>query len=511
MKFTVEVISKKNKTRVGVEKDANLLSVLQANDFNIYAPCAGNGTCSKCRVQVIDFGSVLSCQHSVQEDITVIIPDKLEMEVLVSQYSHTLTVPFIPDQTAMMSSYPLGLAIDIGTTTIAFYQVNLITGVLQGIKSAVNHQATFGADVISRIFYCTENEGGIKLLQRTIIAQINEYMQIFAEENSVDPGFFTKIMIAGNNTMLHMISGIDPKSLALAPFTPVFTKHQMLNALDLGLASHPDAEVHLLPSVSAYVGSDIVAGIASLANEGDKPYLFIDIGTNGEMALVSKEKIWCCATAAGPAFEGANISCGSGAIPGAISTFSETGFTTIGYAKPASICGSGLIDIVSFLLDQSKISEDGLLEEDFIVSAAGENALAENISITQKDIREVQLAKGAIAAGISILMQRSELEYSDITHLYVAGGFGNYMNMDSAFNIGLLPEEMKGKTELIGNAAGTGALLALKSKSFLERIELIRQKTEYIELSYDKDFPLEFALKMYFTPPKLTSSQRSGK
>ena len=155
MKCSVEVISKHSKTTVEVEKDTNLLSVLQSNGFNIYAPCAGNGTCSKCRVQVMDSGSALSCQHKVQQDMTVVIPDQLEMQVLVSQYNHTITVPFLPDQTAKMSSYPLGMAIDIGTTTIAFYQVNLVTGVLQGIKSAVNHQVTFGADVISRILYCT--------------------------------------------------------------------------------------------------------------------------------------------------------------------------------------------------------------------------------------------------------------------------------------------------------------------------------------------------------------------
>ena len=195
MKCKLEVISKKSIREVEVEENTDLLSVLQTNDYNIYAPCAGNGTCSKCKVQVKDLGSVLSCQYNVKEDITVIIPDKLEMEILVSQYSHTLTIPFIPDHTAMMSSFPLGLAIDLGTTTIAFYQVNLITGVLQGIKSSVNKQATFGGDVISRINYCNENPGGLDLLQRSVIVQINEHLQLFAEENSVDPGFFTKIII----------------------------------------------------------------------------------------------------------------------------------------------------------------------------------------------------------------------------------------------------------------------------------------------------------------------------
>lgn len=498
MKHIVQVFSGDQVEHLRVEKGSNLLSVLQSNDVKIYAPCAGNGTCSKCKVRIKGHGTVLSCQYVLHEDITVFVPGKLEMEVLVSQYAHTLSVPFLPDRTAMMSAYPLGLAIDVGTTTIAFYQVNLITGVLNGIRSAVNHQVIFGADVISRIGYCGENKGGISKLQKTIIKQINEYLQLFAEENNVDPGFFTKIMIAGNNTMLHLIRGIDPTPLAMAPFTPEFTDHIMLDASELGLLCHPDAEVNLLPSVSAYVGADIMAGIASLSDKGEKPYLFIDIGTNGEMALVSKEKIWCCATAAGPAFEGANISCGSGAVPGAINTFSKGQITTIDQAKPGSICGSGLIDIVSFLLDKGMINSEGLLKEDFVVSEAERNATASDILITQQDIREVQLAKGAVAAGISVMMKKADIEFKDISCLYVAGGFGNYMNMDSAFNIGLLPKEMKGKTELIGNAAGTGAMLALKSGTFIGRIEEYREKTEYIELSYDENFPLDFAMKMYF-------------
>ncbi len=499
MKYKVEVISGKENIEIEVEQSSNLLSLLQTNDCDIFAPCGGQGTCGKCKVLIREFGTVLSCQYTVEQDITVVLPEKQEMDVLVSQYNHTLTVPFIPDHTSMLGSYPLGLAIDLGTTTIAYYQVNLITGVLSGIRTAVNPQSKFGADVISRINYCSEHPDGLELQRKSIVEQINIFLNDFAKENFVTPDFFTKIVIAGNNTMLHLLSGTDPISLAFAPFAPQFTDRKMMSTEEMGLTCHKEAEISLLPSISAYVGADIVAGIASLSDEGENPYLFIDIGTNGEIALVSKEKIWCCATAAGPAFEGANISCGSGAVSGAINTFSGDDFTTVSKILPVSICGSGLIDIISYMLDRSLITEDGLLAKDFIVSPADKNGSAEDIIINQQDIREVQLAKGAIAAGISILLKSAGLTYDDISKIYVAGGFGNYMNMESAINIGLIPKEMRGKTELIGNAAGTGATLALQSASFIERMEQQRQKTEYIELSYDEDFPLEFALSMNFT------------
>jgi len=499
MKCKVELVSGKENVILEVAQSSNLLSVLQTNDCDIFAPCGGHGTCGKCKVLIRELGTVLSCQYTVEQDLTVVLPEKQEMDVLVSQYNHTLTVPFIPDHTSMLRSYPLGLAIDIGTTTIACYQVNLITGVLSGIQTAVNPQSKFGADVISRINYCSEHPDGLELQRKSLVDQLNIFLNDFAEKNFVTPDFFTKIVVAGNNTMLHLLSGTDPISLALAPFTPKFTDRKMMNAEEMGLVCHQDAEISLLPSISAYVGADIVAGIASLSDEGENPYLFIDIGTNGEIALVSKEKVWCCATAAGPAFEGANISCGSGAVSGAISTFSGGEFSTISQTLPVSICGSGLIDIISYLLDRSLITEDGLLAEEFLVSPADRNASAEDIRINQHDIREVQLAKGAIAAGISILLKSAGLTYNSLSKIYVAGGFGNYMNMESAINIGLIPQEMRGKTELIGNAAGTGAMLALQSASFIERMEQLRLKTEYIELAYDEDFPLEFALSMNFS------------
>ncbi len=495
----IEIIIGENSQSIEVAKGTILLNALQSNDIDLFAPCGGNGTCGKCILRVEGQGIVLSCQYTINSDIRVILPVKLEMEVLIAKHKNTFVQPFIPDHTAMLSSYPLGLAIDLGTTTIAAYQVNLITGVLSGIRSAVNPQVKYGGDVISRINFCAREGEGLKEMQAVIVDQLNAFIREFANDNQVDPDFFTKIVVAGNTTMLHILAGVDPTPLALAPFTPGFTDQKLLEAGKLGLSCHPQAEVRLLPSVSAYVGADILAGIASLKDEGEEPYLYIDIGTNGEIAVVEKDKVWCCATAAGPAFEGANISCGSGAVTGAVSAYSEIGMETIGQAKPMAICGSGLIDIISYMLRDSKITSDGILDEEFVVSPAADNEPPRDITITQQDIREVQLAKGAIAAGISLLLKHAGLDYGQVAKLYVAGGFGNFLNMDSAMHIGLLPIEMKGKTEVIGNAAGSGAHLALNSRSFVDRIEEIRQKTAYIELSYDNDFALEFALKMNFS------------
>jgi uncharacterized 2Fe-2S/4Fe-4S cluster protein (DUF4445 family) len=299
--------------------------------------------------------------------------------------------------------------------------------------------------------------------------------------------------------MLHLFLGVDPTSIAQAPFTPMFLEEQTLINKDFGLMANKDAEINLLPSISAYVGADIVSGLASLdPPEQIKNYLFIDIGTNGEIALVTPEKTFCCATAAGPAFEGANISCGMGAFAGAIASYDGPDlYTTIAREAAIGICGSGLIDIVSYLLRQKLVTKDGILENDYRVYGVEDKK--DSIYITQQDIREVQLAKAAIMAGIHILVKIANLEYEQIDALFLAGGFGNYINIESAIQIALLPFQMRDKIIAIGNTSGSGACLALKSKSFMNNISELLQKAKYIELSTHEDFVLEYALKMSFS------------
>jgi uncharacterized 2Fe-2S/4Fe-4S cluster protein (DUF4445 family) len=308
-----------------------------------------------------------------------------------------------------------------------------------------------------------------------------------------------KLAIAGNTTMLHLLLGEDPLPLALFPFRARFLEERKLTGGELTLNCHPSAEVKILPSISAYIGADIVAGLASIApSDKYRNFLFMDIGTNGELALVTPDRIWCCSTAAGPAFEGARISCGMGAVDGAISAYSNEGYTVIGSEKPAGICGSGLIDIVAWLLDKGTIDSEGLLIEDFTIVPASETGSGREIVFTRNDVREVQLAKSAIISGVRILVKQSGLNFGDIDVLFLAGGFGNYINIPGAIRIGLLPFQMEDRIIPLGNTSGTGALAALKSVKFDDIMNGIIARSTVVELANDEDFAMEFAMNMMF-------------
>ena len=476
-----------------------LLNVLRNSGFDIYSPCGGNGTCGKCKVLVKGEGIVTACIYAVNESIEIILPDRREANVLVAQHSHTIQLPLIPGPSADLSGYPHGVAIDIGTTSLVLYLVNLITGTLVETRAILNPQAKYGADVISRIQFTASNDNGLKILQDEIRDAINRELIHLINFGGITENELIKIAVAGNTTMLHLLLGVNPVSLALAPFKAIFLDEQLLRGRDLKFNCLPEAEIKILPSISAYVGADITAGLASIApSEKYHNYLFMDIGTNGELALVTEEKIWCCSTAAGPAFEGAKISCGMGAVEGAISAYGDEGYTVIGDEKPAGLCGSGLIDLVSWLLTAGKINSEGQMDHDFeIVPASGSGTCA-SILFNQTDVREVQLAKSAIASGVRILLKASGLGFEQLDALFLAGGFGNYINTESAMRIGLIPAEMKNKIIPLGNTSGTGALAALKSTWFDESVKKVLGKSVVVELANDEDFALEFAMNMMF-------------
>lgn len=495
----IKILRESNVVTFFSEKGKILLKELQQNGFDIYSPCGGNGTCGKCKVFVKGEGDVTSCIYPIMCDLEIVLPKKREAKILAEQHEHTTSVPFNPGVSADLSYYPHGVAIDIGTTTLVFYLVNLVTGAIIETRAAVNPQTKYGADVISRINYTATNSDGLKTLQKEILNAINLQLDHFTEIAEITANELVKISIAGNTTMLHLLLEVDPLPIALAPFTPAFVDEKNLKGKDLQMRCHPEAEIKILPSIAAYVGADIVAGIASIKSSSQfRNYLFMDIGTNGELALVTPETIWCCATAAGPAFEGANISCGMSAVEGAISAFGTEGFSVIGNAIPAGLCGSGLIDVVAFLIENKLVESDGFLSEDFVI--VPEDSVSENKSIvlTQQDIREVQLAKSAIMAGVKVLLKKASLSFDDLDALFLAGGFGNYIDLASAIKIGMLPEEMERKTISLGNTSGTGALLALKSVQFDQNIKDIRNRACYIELSEDEDFVLDYVMNMDF-------------
>jgi uncharacterized 2Fe-2S/4Fe-4S cluster protein (DUF4445 family) len=493
----IKILKKNTVVTISSAEGNTLLKELQENGFDIYSPCGGNGTCGKCMVYVKGEGEVTSCIYPVTGDIEIVLPEKREANILVGQHEHTLIMPFNPGVSTDLSYFPHGVAIDIGTTTLVFYLVNLITGAIIETRAAVNPQSKYGADVISRINYAATTSGGLKTLQKEILDEINSQLDHFIEVAEITNNELVKITFAGNTTMLHLLLGVDPLPIALAPFTPAFVDEQILKGRDLNLHCHPEAEIKILPSIAAYVGADIVAGIASIKPLAKyQRFLFMDIGTNGELALVTPEKIWCCATAAGPAFEGANISCGMSAVEGAISVFSADGYSVIGNDVPVGLCGSGLIDVVAHLVENKLVQSDGLLSEDFVIvpGTSGKNSIV----LTQQDVREVQLAKSAIMAGVKILLKKASLAFDDLDALFLAGGFGNYIDLASAIKIGMLPKEMKHKTISLGNTSGTGALLALKSVQFDQNIQDIRNRSCYVELSDDEDFVMDYVMNMDF-------------
>ncbi|MCF8346146.1 MAG: ASKHA domain-containing protein [Bacteroidales bacterium] len=484
------------------QSDANqrLLDILRNHGYEITAPCGGNGTCGKCKVLVKNKGYITACVFIVKEDLEVVLPEPLESSILTTQYKYSKILQLDPGNAINLSPYPFGVAIDIGTTSIALYLVQLITGAVLETQSIMNPQAKYGADVISRINYCIQHEEGIRILQQEIIQALNEELKSFVEKQDITPGEIVKITVSGNTTMLHLLLGEDPPSLAFVPFTPVFTDQQIRKASELGLHCHPDGEIKVLPSLTAYVGADIVTGIASLAPPTEhRNYLFVDIGTNGEMALVTPDGVHCCATAAGPAFEGANITHGMGAFGGAIKSYSSPDhYVTIADMPATGICGSGLIDIIAYMVSEGILQPDGYLPEDYIVADAGRTGKEGPVGITPADVREVQLAKSAIIAGIKTLVQQAELNMNEIDALYLAGGFGNYIRISSAVTLGLLPGELSEKTISVGNTSGTGAVLALKSVSFEREIASLIGRMHYTELSANDAFNLEFAMNMEF-------------
>ena len=383
-----------------------------------------------------------------------------------------------------------GAAVDIGTTTIAVYLYDLSNGSCIDVYTELNSQNRFGADVISRCEYAAKGAEELEALNEALISAVNRAVDYFS--GKVEASNIYHIVFAGNTVMMHLLLKINPRYIANAPFIPAFTDRITLKAPELGIRLNK-AVIDVLPSVAGFVGADTVAAvIAAGIHESEELSLLIDIGTNGEMVLGNKEKMICCSAAAGPAFEGAHINCGMGGVKGAISKVNnDFSYTVIGGGAPEGICGSGLLDAVYALIKSEKVGSSGRFktpEKEFV--------LAPGIVITQRDVRELQLAKGAICAGIELMLKAAGVSVSEISRLYLAGGFGNYMDPVSAAGIGVFPAKLLDKITPIGNAAGAGAGKALLSENILFDSDTIRDKLKYIELSAVSEFQDLFAENM---------------
>jgi uncharacterized 2Fe-2S/4Fe-4S cluster protein (DUF4445 family) len=418
----------------------------------------------------------------------------------------------------------LGLAYDIGTTTVACYFVDLRSGEQISQASLLNPQTTYGGDVIMRVKYCVEN--GLDGPTGDIRKALNQLAAKCASAVKQKMKNIYLITVVGNTCMHHLFLGISPASLAYAPYTPAAAEPMQLNASEFGFTVNPSAKLYMLPNIAGFVGADTVgAALAASMDEKKEITLLIDIGTNGEMVLGTEKRLIACSTAAGPAFEGALITCGMRGAEGAIDHVSlkEGKFTysVIGGGKPIGICGSGLIDLISELVRTGLVesagrllpadeieSEEGKLLKGFITEYEGQRAFlladaessgtGEALYFTQKDVREVQLAKGAMAAGIQMMCRRLGINTGDIKTVMIAGAFGSYMSPASACGIGLIPPELEEEVMAIGNAAGQGARLCVLSIDEYKRAATISKRIEYLELAADPAFQDVFVDELEF-------------
>lgn len=516
----------------------------------IEAPCNGAGHCGKCLVLLLiddlaslvvhidappdgGEGAVLACHAEVYGDATVTVPQRREEGLRVIGAGSAVEFGLEPlirkcydpavDRTTILAGDDIleiepgdssgsnpGLVVDIGTTTLAAALVDLGSGQTLASASSLNPQSLHAQDVLSRIRFAAERDG-LALLQKDLVAELNRLLGELSAETGIDGGSIYEAVLSGNTCMLHLLAGVDPAPLGKHPFLPGIKGGEHLKATELGLKIAPTGLIYLPPVISAYVGADISAGIlASDLAALPGTTLFIDIGTNGELVLTTDGRLTASATAAGPAFEGMNISCGMRAASGAIERVDilDDGVLEIGVigdTEPTGICGSGLMDLVAELVEGGVIGRSGRLTAP--ASGSANQTLAGRITktvdgsafllqgqlqLSQKDIRQVQLAKGAIRAGIELLLKEAGRSAADLDRVLIAGSFGYHLREQSLLTLGLLPSEAAGKVAFVGNTSRSGAEMLLLNRNLRKQLQQSVEQVRVVDLAGSPEFERVF-------------------
>lgn len=489
MFFNITIQS--DKTIRDVPGGENLLKVLRRNGIVLDAPCGGYGNCGKCKV-VIDGREVLACQTKVDRDMSVQLPEQKRVRIL----SYGITV----QEERALSNEGYLLAFDIGTTSIVCFLLDGASGKELSNASSLNPQKVFGADVVSRIQAALNGE--IEKEASLIRGEMADLVQRVCWEAGIDPQAIRVVSVVGNPAMQQLFMKISPENLAKIPFAPVLTSPEIVPCGDY-LTICSNAQMLIVPDVSGYIGADTIGCVLATAlHKTDALTLMVDIGTNGEMVLGNQDRMIACSTAAGPALEGAGIHFGMRGTDGAIDhVWIEHGkihYSVIGGGEPEGICGSGLIDAVAVLLEAGLLNKRGRIQSAAEIDGQRIIYLTEDIYLTQDDIRQVQLAKGAIRAGITLMADRIGSTVADIRHIFLAGAFGTFMNPASACRIGLLPEGTEDRITAVGNAAGSGAKLLAHDTALLADTQELVDKIEFLELASLPEFPRAFAKAMNF-------------
>ncbi|MCM1148559.1 MAG: ASKHA domain-containing protein [Butyricicoccus sp.] len=462
------------------------MSVLRENRVFLDAPCGGSGKCGKCGV-LLDGQEALACQTAVERDMTVTIPDRTGLKVLQRGIAPVQRMDPLRD------GYQA--AFDIGTTSVVCFLLDGVTGVELAKCSMLNPQTAFGADVISRIQAALRGE--LERETEAIRTGMTALLRSACSSAGVDPGKIGVVSVAGNPAMQQLFFGIHPGNLAAVPFAPALTEAKTVPCKDI-LPICPNADLLLVPDISGYIGADTLGCVLSTGlYQSEEITLMVDIGTNGEMVLGNKNRMIACSAAAGPALEGANIQFGMRGTVGAVDHVrlknGRLEYSVIGGGEAAGICGSGLIDAVAAGLEMGLLNKRGRIQNDGHIFH-----ITEHIWLTQNDIRQVQLAKGAIYAGILLMAKQLGLEIWDIRKVQLAGAFGSFLDPKSACRIGLLPAELLDRIEAVGNAAGSGAKLLAGDRKLLPLTQALAEKIEFLELASLPEFPRTFAKSMNF-------------
>lgn len=499
----LKIISDKNVADVKAFKGEKILDVFRREDIKISVPCGGKGRCGKCRIKIeegnveiseadkkffsefeLKEGYRLACNSYINENLTVKIEDNKSFNILNEYKNFEGFKSNLSYDDSLNFGY--GIAVDIGTTTICFELVSLKDNKIVDKLSMLNSQAKYGADVISRI--SSANEGEAEELCR--LARNDLLDGIKRISSKFDASLINKIVVSGNTAMLYLFLNLNCKPIGEYPFKINTKKFQKFNFEDIFDDTEFTCSVIVLPCISAFVGADVVSGalMCDIVNKNNT--MLIDIGTNGEIFLNAKGKFFCASAAAGPAFEGGNISKGIGSIDGAINKVSYLDekfiYETINNSTSIGICGSGAIDILAVFIDKGFIDETGLLKKEYFENGV---EIAENINFTQNDIRQMQLAKSAIRASIECLLENSGINLNDLNKIYIAGGFGFFINLENAVKIGLFPKEFKGKMEIIGNSSLGGIARFLKSDNdIINSAEYIVNNTNEVVLNNYEHF-----------------------
>lgn len=503
-----KIIFETENKQIFIHEESTILEAAGQAGIIINSSCGGKGTCKKCYVHIApDNKKVLACRYKIKSDLKVTIPPEskyyepkiLKYGIFVDNANYDI---FEKYRQISQENDVLGIAVDIGTTTIVANLINLAEGKILATEASLNPQSQYGDDVISRISFA-QNDEKLKILQKTIIDCVNSLIEKLCRQLSIDSDSIFELCAVGNTTMNHIFIGLPIEQLGYSPYKAHSLESYDVSPEKLGLKINRSGNIHTVENIAGFVGSDTVAvALAADIDSVTKNTLIIDIGTNGELVLGTKDKLYAASCAAGPAFEGARINCGSRAVDGAIEAVvinkDDIDIDVIGIKQAYSICGSGLIDAVAVMVELGIIDKTGRFTdieklrkklppkifERMRLNNGGEALyLTKNVYVNQRDVRQMQLAKAAIQAGIKLLLKKMEIQPSDIEHVLLAGAFGNYIRKESALKIGLLPAIAPEKIQFIGNAAASGAQMILLSTENRIKAKKIAQKIKYIELA----------------------------